>query len=331
MDRILRIIRSVGAITLASLVFASHPLTLTLSFCRSRIYSVSRSWVSDGSLLRVGGNFFVDGFTWCRIGLSESLATVIDDSTIECVVRISDDRAVSVGALEMLEVSNDGGKRWISGLTVNSPILWGGGTLVPVSPRTINYPKEVVIGGIIPTDKFFDPVRAAQYVVDITASFNMAVETINEGNFFPGDIQLRVEVLPVDPVSSGNSTTVTEVATAFALKGIATNVSTNVGVHDPSKCLEFGYPVHNKWQDDPECCSIHSKASCSGGHNKVKGKICGSGSYGVAHETKCEAAAYASTNVIGIVGPSWSSNAVPAARAVSNPFQLPMVRLVKTF
>ena len=34
-------------------------------------------------------------------------------------------------------------------------------------------------------------------------------------------------------------TTVTEVATAFAMQGVATNASTTVGTHDPSKCREY--------------------------------------------------------------------------------------------
>ena len=221
-----------------------------------------------------------------------------------------------------LEISNDLGKRWVRGVTLDSPIEWGGGSLIPVTPRTINYPKEVVIGGTIPTDISTDPTRARQYIKDITFAYNMAAAAVNKNGIFPGGIQLRVEVLPVDPGGSGKPTTVTEVTTAFAKK----DASMPVGVHDPSKCIEFGFPISGEWQSDPKCCSIHAKAGCSDGYIKVKGSVCGSGTWGLAHNTTCEAPADGPlTTVVGMVGFYWSANAITAARAVSNPYRLPMV------
>ena len=64
------------------------------------------------------------------------------------------------------------------------------------------------------------------------------------------------------------------------------------GAHNASKCLEYGYPIPNTWQDDPGCCAVHAKAKCSGGYQKMKGVVCGSGSWGVAHETNCVATAW---------------------------------------
>ena len=302
-----------------------------LSYFLPHITQLSKSWIADGSRLRVTGSNFILGSTRCRAkGYSEDamgwLAKVFNDSHIECHIRFPG-KVNRDGGVEKLEVSNDGGQRWVSGLTMNTPIVWGGGALVPVSPHTQVFPKEVVVGGIIPTDMFADPETAKQFVSDLTLSFNMAAQTVNDANLFPGNIQLRVEILLVDPGGSGSPTTVTEVATAFAKQGVAVNASTNVGVHDSSKCIEFGHPIEGRWQGDPECCSIHAKAGCSGGYAKVKGDVCGSGSWGVAHETKCESTRnpHPLTNVIGIVGPYWSSNAIPAARAVSTPFRLPMI------
>ena len=298
-----------------------------LSYFLPHINQLSKSWVADGSFLRVTGSNFIRGTTRCRVkGYSESLAKVVDDSHIECHISLPEN-VDKGGALEKLEVSNDGGQRWVSGLTIQTPVEWGGGALVPVSPRTQTYHKEVVIGGVIPTDRFADPETAKQFVSDLSLAFKMAAQAVNEANLFPGKIQLRVEILPVDPGGSGSPTTATEVVTAFAKQGVAVNASTPVGVHDPSKCIEFGFPIHSEWQDDPECCSVHAKAGCSGGYNKVKGGICGSGSWGVAHETKCESTAnpHPLTNIIGIVGLHWSSNAISVARAVSNPFRLPTI------
>ena len=299
-----------------------------VSYNLPHIHGVSQSWVTDGTLLRVKGTFFVVGTTRCRIeGHFESrTARYIDTSHIECAISFSKSGA-SLDRGGKLEVSNDDGQRWVSGVTLDAPAVWGGGKLNPASPRTVDFPKDVVIGGIIPTNRFSDSETQKRYIKDVTLAFTMAASAVNAAAYFPGDIQLRVEVLPVDPGGSGTPTTVTEVATAFAKQGVATNTSTLVGVHDPSKCREFGYPIHGEWQGDPGCCSVHAKAGCSRGYIKVKGSVCGSGSWGVAHATKCEASAnaYPLTNVIGIAGLYWSSNAIPAARAVSNPFRLPMV------
>ena len=301
-----------------------------VSYNLPHIHGVSQSWVTDGTMLRVKGTFFVVGTTRCRIkGYSESrIARYLDTSHIECDISFKNGANLDfIGTLENLEVSNDDGQRWVSGVTLDAPAVWGGGKLNPASPRTVDFPKDVVIGGIIPTNRFSDSETQKRYIKDVTLAFTMAASAVNAAAYFPGDIQLRVEVLPVDPGGSGTPTTVTEVATAFAKQGVATNTSTLVGVHDPSKCREFGYPIHGEWQGDPGCCSVHAKAGCSRGYIKVKGSVCGSGSWGVAHATKCEASAnaYPLTNVIGIAGLYWSSNAIPAARAVSNPFRLPMV------
>ena len=289
------------------------------------IYDISKGWVADGSKLLVTGAFFIPQRTKCRLAdHPESFATVIDDSHLECVLLFS--QGAEEGSRKTFEISNDDGARWVSGMALNAPIEWGGGTSNPVSPRTIKYVTEVVVGGIVPTDQYSGE-KGRQYVKDISLALNMAAKAVNAAKLFPGNIQLRVEILPVDPGGSGTPTTVTEVATAFAMQGVATNASTTVGTHDPSKCLEFGFPIRNKWQVDPECCSVHARAGCSGGYNTVKGVECGRGSWGVAHFTKCEATATARglTNVIGIAGPNWSSNAIPVAHAVSNPFRLPVV------
>jgi ABC-type branched-subunit amino acid transport system substrate-binding protein len=205
-----------------------------LSYFLPQITRISRSWVADGSRLLVTGNFFVEKSTRCRIeGFSESLAAaVIDDSHIECDISFSKRKAKldRVGTLEKLEVSNDGGGRWVSGVTLNTPIVWGGGTVIPVAPRTIHHPKEVVIGGTVATDRYSDPETQKQYYKDMSLAFAMAESAINAADYFPGDIQLRVEVLSVDPEVSGTTTTANKVLTAFAKKGVATN-ATNAGPH----------------------------------------------------------------------------------------------------
>jgi ABC-type branched-subunit amino acid transport system substrate-binding protein len=228
-----------------------------VSYNLPHIHGVSQSWVADGTLLRVKGKFFVDKSTLCRIkGYSQWTARYLDTSHIECDISFPKNGANldSIGTLEMLEVSNDDGQRWVSGVSMDTPIVWGGGKLIPVPPRTVDFPKDVVIGGIIPTDFFSDPEIQKQFIKDVTLAFTMAASAVNAADYFPGNIQLRVEVLRVDPGGSGTQTTVTEVATAFAKKGVANT-----------------------------------------------------------------------TNVVGIVGPMWSSNAIPLARAVSNPFQLPVI------
>ena len=197
-----------------------------LSYALPHIYHMDKFWVAHGSLLRVTGAFFVDGSTKCRIkGLPATLATVIDDSHSECEIRLfsataGDGTTLEIAKLGKLEMSNDDGQRWVSGVTVDSPIEWAGGGLNPVSPTTINYPKEVVIGGLVPTDMFLDPKKAKQYVRDITFAYNMAASTINGAGLFPGGIHLRVEILPVDLGAAVN------VASAFANKGIAANATT---------------------------------------------------------------------------------------------------------
>lgn len=240
-----------------------------VSYFLPHIYAVSKSWVADGSRLLVTGSFFDEKNMKCRIRgyPEEEMATeFIDDSNIVCKVHFSNAAAAIDGRdrLGSLEISNDDGMRWVSGVTIDTPVEWGGGSVIPVSPQTVNWVKEVVIGGIIPTDYFSDAEITKQFVADITLAFNMAATAVNEEGFFPGGTQLRVEMLSVDPGGSGGPNMVTEVATAFAKKGMATNAT------DASLI----------------------------------------------------------TNVIGFVGPLWSSNAIPAA-VISNRFRLPMISYVE--
>ena len=65
-------------------------------------------------------------------------------------------------------------------------------------------------------------------------------------------------------------------------------VEANQVKHDSTKCVEFGFPVKNEWQSDPGCCSIHANADCADNYTTSKGDVCSSGSWGVAHHTKCE-------------------------------------------
>ena len=233
------------------------------------IVGISKAWIAEGSKLLVTGGHFVKKSTMCRVKgfIDESLAIVTDETHLQCNIAYSDTTADRVGTLEQLEVSNDGGGRWVSGVTINSPVEWNGGTLIPVLPRTVTYPAEVVIGAIIPTDVFLDPARAAKYVEDTSRAYYMAAATVNTGeNYFPGDTRLRIEVLPVDPGA------VVDVASSFARQGVKTNATSS------SK-----YYNGLSWSDSRP-----------------------------------------RTNIIGMVGCYWSSNAIPAARALA-PFQLPLV------
>jgi ABC-type branched-subunit amino acid transport system substrate-binding protein len=153
----------------------------------------------------------------------------------------------------------------VSGVTLDSPVVWAGGSLLPVPPRTVNYPKEVVIGGLVPTDYNSNTEEAKQFVTDITLAFDMAAKSVNAAGLFPGSIRLRVEVLPVDPSGSGSTITVTDVASAFVRRGLATNANTTT--------------------------------------NNNNSRV----------------------NVLGFVGPYWSSNAIVVAREVSTPFRLPVI------
>lgn len=54
--------------------------------------------------------------------------------------------------------------------------------------------------------------------------FDMAAANANKAKLFSGNVQLRVEVLTVDPGGSGSATTATEVVSAFARKGHTVDV-----------------------------------------------------------------------------------------------------------
>ena len=54
--------------------------------------------------------------------------------------------------------------------------------------------------------------------------FDMAAANVNKAKLFSGNVQLRVEVLTVDPGGSGSATTAAEVASAFARKGHTVDV-----------------------------------------------------------------------------------------------------------
>ena len=64
-------------------------------------------------------------------------------------------------------------------------------------------------------------------MADISLAFSLAASAINTAKILPGGIQLRVEVLPVDPHGSGTPNEVTKVAEAFARKGPTNGTTTS--------------------------------------------------------------------------------------------------------
>ena len=260
-----------------------------LSYFLPHIYTISTLWISHGSVLNVTGKLFLNPMK-CRLqGIPDCLATYIDDSHFECKCDIEAAGRDHEGQLENLEISNDGGQRWVTGMTVDSPIEWGGGALVPVFPSTITYPKEVVIGGIIPLDQTGDPEIAKQYAEEIAIGFDLAADSVNAAGLFPGGTQLRIEKIYVLP------STAVEAATAFAKSGIATNANDDDDDDD-----------HHHHDDDED----EEEDEDDGGG--------GGGGGGGTNNSRI-------TNVIGIAGPLFSSNAVPVVNAVSNPLRLPTI------
>lgn len=70
--------------------------------------------------------------------------------------------------------------------------------------------------------------------------FDMAAANVNKAKLFSGNVQLRVEVLTVDPGGSGSATTATEVASAFARKGHTVGVF-GEGLAANTSNIMYGY------------------------------------------------------------------------------------------
>ena len=116
------------------------------------IYSISRRhWARDGSLLRVVGAYFTDNqLLRCRIAgqAIAALATFVDTSHLTCNINFNFDESTTAGAIFALEVSNDGGARWVGGMTIDSPVHFYGGSTTPLSTTT--FPKDVFIAAMVP-------------------------------------------------------------------------------------------------------------------------------------------------------------------------------------
>ena len=156
----------------------------------SRPVDESSSWVTNGMRVRVTGAYFVDNqLLRCRIkGQSTTtLADYIDEGALECNVEFS--LALGEGGLRDLEVSNDGGSRWASGVTVNDPIVWYGGSTIAVPPVTVKFPAKVVIGCMIPGVRI-----GGEYTLGIQAC-EAAATTVNAKNVFPKGTTLHIDII----------------------------------------------------------------------------------------------------------------------------------------
>jgi hypothetical protein len=162
------------------------------------------SWVTPGMRVRVIGAYFQDNnLLRCRLKgealkgeAKTSLAHYIDDGTLECTVDYS--LGLGEGGIRYLEVSNDGGARWASGLTVNTPIKWYGGSTIAVAPRTVTYPQTVVIGCTIPG-------AGGEYRV-FKQAFEAAAKTVNNANIFPQSTTLKVEIIDTEGIGATAAT-----------------------------------------------------------------------------------------------------------------------------
>jgi ABC-type branched-subunit amino acid transport system substrate-binding protein len=146
----------------------TQQLAATFSYLVPQITTLSRLWIAghEGSTVSVLGNYFNPGSTLCRLGeFSESVsAVVVDKRHIHCTVTQRESPST------LLYVSNDGGKRWVSGLIYLQDAKnfewFNGSTTVPVTITTIY--DQIHIAAMIP------------YPAN-TSNYNNVVEAIHAG------------------------------------------------------------------------------------------------------------------------------------------------------
>ena len=102
-----------------------------------RVSTINREWLwHEGSMVRVQGEDFVTGQTYCRLGELSKVehAVVVDRENIMCKVG-AETLTVKNDELLILYVSNDNGQRWVSGLFGNrGEVRWFNNSLdVPVT------------------------------------------------------------------------------------------------------------------------------------------------------------------------------------------------------
>ena len=146
----------------------TQQLAATVSYFVPRITTLSRLWIAghEGSTVSVLGNYFNPGSTLCRLGeFSESsVAEVVDRRYIHCFLMQRESPST------LLYVSNDGGKRWVSGLIYLEDAKnfewFNGSTSVPVTISTIY--DQIHIAAMVP------------YPAN-TSNYNNVVEAIHAG------------------------------------------------------------------------------------------------------------------------------------------------------
>ena len=157
------------------------------------VLQVSRRWVVYGSRLEVvGKNFVNNGLMQCRMGRFSadvdtpvSTAKFVDANHIICDAL----SALTKVDYKFLFVSNDGGKRWASGLiTLQKPVRWHGGSKYtpgqePVPAITL-YKNAVVLATL--------PSKAD--APELVAAFRAAEAAVNADELIPG-CNIRVEIV----------------------------------------------------------------------------------------------------------------------------------------
>jgi hypothetical protein len=163
------------------------------SYMMPIVLQVSRRWVVYGSRLEVVGmNFVNNGLMQCRMGrfaadidTPASTAKFVDTNHIICDAL----SALTKVDYKFLFVSNDGGKRWASGLiTLQKPVRWHGGSKYtpgqePV-PAITMYKNAVVLAAL--------PSKAN--APELVAAFRAAEAAVNADNLIPG-CNIRVKIV----------------------------------------------------------------------------------------------------------------------------------------
>ena len=129
------------------------PLFPVFAYSLPQVSTMSRAWLwHEGSVVRVQGDNFVAGQTYCRLGelTARVFANVVNRKLLTC--KVGEDTLNAESPLQLLYVSNDGGARWVSGLFgALGAMRWFNNSLAtPVTSFSVY--KEIHVGAFVYED-----------------------------------------------------------------------------------------------------------------------------------------------------------------------------------
>jgi branched-chain amino acid transport system substrate-binding protein len=165
-----------------------------ISYYLPELQGISTGWGVEGTVLDITGANYVKFSMRCRVGSTGpvTLAVWKDAHHIQCTMPMG-----TLVGIQSLYLSNDGGVRWASGLSVQSDIHWYKGLAQPTDGLMLP-PTQLTLGMLAPVDYFVKTLGA-----DVRVPAEAAIQALNAQGLLPPGFTIKLSIVDNNATMAG--------------------------------------------------------------------------------------------------------------------------------